>query len=75
MEFLHKEWNGISWICKLKPGLILSLMDVTPMREINYKIEAKEDYLKFAFFLSGKGEFRHIVEEVHSRRILSPGSY
>lgn len=54
-EFNVEYQDERNWICKLKPGLILSLQDMTPKSELTSHIEAKCDSLKFAFFLSGKG--------------------
>ncbi len=57
VQFPSGEPNGKNWICKLKPGLIISFIDVMPMEDIHYQIETKEDSIKFAFSLSGKGNF------------------
>lgn len=57
VEFSRGQSSGNNWICKLKPGLIISFTDVMPKEDIYYKIEAREDLIKFAFSLSGKGSF------------------
>lgn len=57
VRFSSGDPSGRSWICKLKPGLILSFMDVMPMEDTHYRVETQEDSIKFAFSLSGKGNF------------------
>ena len=37
VRFSSREPNGRNWICKLKPGLIISFMDVMPMEDIHFK--------------------------------------
>ncbi len=55
VEYKNGKATDKNWICKLKPGLILSLQDMTPKGEVVSHIEAKYDCLKFAYFLSGEG--------------------
>ena len=55
VEYRDGKVSDRNWICKLKPGLILSLQDMTPKGEVTNHIEAKCDYLKFAYFFSGNG--------------------
>ena len=59
VKFFHGRYNNKNWICKLKPGLFITLLDVTPLGDIMNIIESREDCLRFVFFLSGKGYLDH----------------
>lgn len=73
VEFFHGRQNNRNWICKLKPGLILSLMDVTPGSEIKNTITTREDFLKFVFFLSGRGRVDYNYIDTRFIRDFSDG--
>ncbi len=68
VEFPHNGKNSKNWICKLKPGLILSLNDVTYMEDVVNHVETKEDCLKFAYFLSGKGNVNYNFLDTQLKR-------
>ncbi|WP_163340419.1 AraC family transcriptional regulator [Desulfopila sp. IMCC35008] len=72
-EYFHGRQNNKNWICKLKPGLILSLMDVTTRSEIKNMISAKEEFIKFVFFLSGSGTVDYHFIDTRFRRDFSDG--
>jgi AraC family transcriptional regulator, transcriptional activator of the genes for pyochelin and ferripyochelin receptors len=55
VAYYHGIYNDRNWICKLKPGLLLSLLDVTPSTDVRNSVEAREDCIRFEFFLSGRG--------------------
>ncbi len=73
VESFHGNYNNKNWIFKLKSGLVLSLMDITATSEINDKIAAKEDYLKFAFLLSGRGNVDYNFIDAQLNRDLADG--
>lgn len=73
VEYFHGRYNDRNWICKLKPGFFLTLMDVTPDSDVNNIIESKEDCLKFVFFLSGKGRVDYELIDQRIRRDFSDG--
>lgn len=55
VEYRNGNGNDRNWICKLKPGFIISLQDMTPQRDLTSHVETNCDCLKFSYFLSGKG--------------------
>lgn len=57
VDFSCSKWNDNNWICKLRPGLIISYLDVMPIEDIHYQINTNADLIKFGFSLSGKGNF------------------
>jgi AraC-like DNA-binding protein len=73
IEYFRGRYNDRNWICKLKPGLFLSLMDVTPCSDVKNTIESKEDYLRFGFFLSGKGRVDYELIDQRIKRDFTDG--
>ena len=73
VEYYHGRYNDRNWICKLKPGLFLTLMDVTPCSDVNNTIESKEDCLRFDFFLSGKGRVDYDLIDHRMKRDFTDG--
>lgn len=55
VALFHGRCNDRNWVCRIKPGLMISFMDVTPKRDISNRVAAREDWLRFVFFLSGRG--------------------
>lgn len=62
------EVSSKNWICKLKPGLILSFKDTTYKEDVSLHIETKYDCLKFAYFLSGKGNVDYNFWDIRLKR-------
>ena len=73
VEYFHGRYNHRNWICKLKPGLFLTLMDVTPCADVNNTVESREDYLRFVFFLSGKGRVDYDLIDQRIQRDFTDG--
>jgi len=73
VEYFHGRYNDRNWICKLKPGLFLTLMDVTPGSDVNNTIESREDCLRFVFFLSGKGRVDYELINQRIKRDFTDG--
>lgn len=73
VEYFHGRYNDRNWICKLKPGLFLALMDVTPGSDVNNTIESREDCLRFVFFLSGKGRVDYELIDQRIKRDFTDG--
>ena len=73
IEYFHGRYNDRNWICKLKPGLFLTLMDVTPRADVTAAIEAREDCLRFVFFLSGRGRVDYELIDQPIKRDFSDG--
>ena len=55
VELFHGRCNDRNWVCRIRPGLMISFIDVTPKRDISNRVAAMEDWLRFVFFLSGRG--------------------
>lgn len=51
----HGRCNDRNWVYRIRPDLMISFMDVTPKRDISNRVAAREDWLRFVFFLSGRG--------------------
>ena len=73
VEYFHGRHNDKNWICKLKPGLFLTLMDVTPASDVNNTIQSREEYLRFVFFLSGKGRVDYELIDQRIKRDFADG--
>jgi AraC family transcriptional regulator, transcriptional activator of the genes for pyochelin and ferripyochelin receptors len=73
IENFHGRYNDRNWICKLKPGLFLTLMDVIPCSDVNNTIESREDCLRFVFFLSGKGRVDYELIDQRIKREFADG--
>ena len=70
VEYFHGRYNNRNWICKLKPGLFLTLMDVTACSDVKNTVESREDCLRFDFFLSGKGRVDYDLIDHRMKRDL-----
>ena len=73
VAYYHGRYNDRNWICKLKPGLFLTLMDVTPRSDVHNTIESREDCLRFVFFLSGRGRVDYELIDGRLKRDFSDG--
>lgn len=73
VEYFHGKENNKNWICQLKPGLILSYMDLTPRSPIKNTITTKEEFIKFVFFLSGGGRVDYDFIDTRLKRDFSEG--
>ena len=73
IKYFHGRYNDRNWICKLKPGLFLTLMDVTPCSDVDNAIESREDWLRFVFFLSGKGRVDYELIDQRMKRDFADG--
>lgn len=73
VESYHGRQHNKNWICKLKPGLILSHMDLTTCNEIKNTITTKEEFIKFVFFMSGRGRVDYDFIDTRFKRDFSNG--
>jgi len=73
VKYFHGRYNDRNWICRLKPGLFLTLLDVTPRSDVNTTVESREDCLRFVFFLSGKGRVNYDLIDQRIKRDFADG--
>ncbi|MCP3888683.1 MAG: helix-turn-helix transcriptional regulator [Desulfobulbaceae bacterium] len=73
VEYFHGRQHNKNWICKLKPGLILSHMDLITRGEIKNTITTKEEFIKFVFFMSGRGRVDYDFIDTRFKRDFSNG--
>ena len=73
VKYFHGRYNDRNWICRLKPGLFLTLMDVTPCSDVNNTVESRDDCLRFVYFLSGKGRVDYELIDQRIKRDFTDG--